>query len=239
MFTTLIETDNHARGGSARGTVISVVTHAALIVATVIVTLPSEYSLSAREIPVGPVYTVLPPRSERPATPSRSPANRRAQDASRAPEAPRRVDLQFTLPVDDLASEPVVDLADGGEVTFGPGVSSIGGTVLSGDAGGGEAGVVRDVGTVDRPPRLRDGSAPPRYPESLRSAGIDGSVTLEFVVDSGGSVEQESVSVIAATHPAFTAAASDAVRRYRFSPGMASGARVRTRMRQSFQFSLR
>jgi protein TonB len=83
------------------------------------------------------------------------------------------------------------------------------------------------------------GAPTPRYPETLREAGIQGEVTLEFVVDTTGRVEQGSVRVLSSTADAFVVSVRDALAGTRYHPALVGGQRVRQLVRQGFVFSLR
>lgn len=90
---------------------------------------------------------------------------------------------------------------------------------------------------VDIPARGDSLSRPqPAYPEALLFSGEPGHVLSEFVVDTLGHVELETVGVILSTDPKFT----DAVRRvlpdWAYAPAMLNGKRVRQLVQQSFQF---
>lgn len=82
------------------------------------------------------------------------------------------------------------------------------------------------------------GSAVPRYPSMLQSAGVDGYVRAQFVVDTLGRVVQGSFRVLETTHDLFTAAVRDALVRARFSPAEAGGRKVRQLVEQTFTFSI-
>ena len=56
----------------------------------------------------------------------------------------------------------------------------------------------------------------PRYPEVMRSVGIQGEVRLSFVVQPDGSVEGESVVIDRSTNRAFEQPALGAVRQWKF-----------------------
>ena len=88
---------------------------------------------------------------------------------------------------------------------------------------------------VDDPPSLLT-AGPLRYPPVLREAGITGSVTLAFVIDTEGRVEERGVEVVSATHPGFVAAATETIRASRFHPARSHGAPVRVRVRQTIVF---
>jgi len=80
--------------------------------------------------------------------------------------------------------------------------------------------------------------AHPRYPESLRSASIDGRVLIEFLVDTTGRVDMKSVRVISSTHDLFTKAVTDALPSFRFKPAEISGHRIAARAQMPFEFQL-
>ncbi|BET69097.1 hypothetical protein ASA1KI_40150 [Opitutales bacterium ASA1] len=76
----------------------------------------------------------------------------------------------------------------------------------------------------------------PTYPYEAKQAGLVGWVRVLFVVDETGSVRNARVD--ASSHREFEAAALDAIRLWKFTPGMKDGAAVRTRMLLPFKFSL-
>jgi protein TonB len=82
------------------------------------------------------------------------------------------------------------------------------------------------------------GAPAPRYPEALRSAGVEGDVTIEFVVDTLGRVEAGSMRKISSTADAFFVSVCDAVTGTLFHPALVAGRRVRQLVRQQFVFSL-
>jgi TonB family protein len=76
----------------------------------------------------------------------------------------------------------------------------------------------------------------PRYPAVLQSAGVAGSVVVEFVIDTTGRVERASVRIIESSHPAFADAARAAVLGARFRPAHLAGSSVRQITRQAVRF---
>ena len=82
------------------------------------------------------------------------------------------------------------------------------------------------------------GTATPRYPAMLQSAGVEGTVRAQFVVDTLGRVEQGSFRALESTHDLFTTAVRDALGRARFKPAEVGGHRVRQLVEQSFSFSI-
>lgn len=90
---------------------------------------------------------------------------------------------------------------------------------------------------VDQPAR-RVHVVEPVYPSALRTAGIEGSVRLSFIIDTLGNVEPGSVTVLAASRPGFVVSATTAVRGQRFIPAQRRGVVVRTRAEQTVRFAL-
>lgn len=76
-----------------------------------------------------------------------------------------------------------------------------------------------------------------RYPAVQREAGIEGAVTLSYVIDTEGRVESDGIEVVRATLPAFIPAAEEAVQTSRFHPAMKHHQAVRVRVRQTVTFS--
>jgi TonB family protein len=56
------------------------------------------------------------------------------------------------------------------------------------------------------------------YPVPLREAGVEGTATVQFVVNSDGAVAEGSAEVLAASHPMFGKAGLDVVRQAVFTP---------------------
>ncbi|HWA87048.1 MAG TPA: energy transducer TonB, partial [Opitutus sp.] len=77
---------------------------------------------------------------------------------------------------------------------------------------------------------------PPSYPVDLRSAGIEGSAEVAFVVDQSGHARD--VTCPSSTHPYFARAAESAIRQWRFAPALKDGQPVATSLRQTIQFNL-
>jgi len=74
----------------------------------------------------------------------------------------------------------------------------------------------------------------PAYPTELRKAKIDGVVTLLFIVSEEGRVEDARIEN--STRPEFEKPALDAIRKWRFRPGVKDGQPVRTYSRIPMRF---
>jgi protein TonB len=73
-----------------------------------------------------------------------------------------------------------------------------------------------------------------RYPSEMRGKKIEGQVTVIFVVDSSGKVVDPRVEK--SNHVAFEKPALDAVRQWKFEPGLKAGQRVSCRMKVPIRF---
>jgi protein TonB len=104
------------------------------------------------------------------------------------------------------------------------------------------SGVRSDIGQVfriedlDQIPTNRGVRQPPQYPFEMKRNGINGEVTLQFIVDMNGTVRD--VEVIKSTHREFEKPAMDAVYKWQFRPGRKGGKAVNTRMQIPINFTL-
>jgi protein TonB len=78
----------------------------------------------------------------------------------------------------------------------------------------------------------------PRYPETLRQSGIAGEVLVQFVVDTLGRVDMNSVKILKSTHDLFTAAVRSALPQFRFKPAEVNGKRTAAMAQMPFDFQL-
>jgi len=92
---------------------------------------------------------------------------------------------------------------------------------------------IPNVRSLDRIPRAVVQSAP-SYPATMRSSATNGSVTVEFVVDTTGRVV--SAEAVKWTHHDFVDSAVRAVLRWRFEPGTLNGRKVSFRMAVPIEF---
>lgn len=74
----------------------------------------------------------------------------------------------------------------------------------------------------------------PTYPNEMRKARVEGIVTLALVVDESGHVEEARIEK--SSHPDFEKPALEAIRKWRFRPGMKDGQAVRAYLLQTFRF---
>ena len=90
-----------------------------------------------------------------------------------------------------------------------------------------------DVSDLEKRPEPVSQVAPV-YPSELRKAKVEGAITLIFVLTEDGRVEDPRVEH--SSRPEFEKPALDAIRKWRFSPGLKDGKGVRTYVRVPMRF---
>lgn len=90
----------------------------------------------------------------------------------------------------------------------------------------------------ERPETIAGTCIQPQYPAILQQAGIEGRVTIEFVIDTLGRAERNSLRIVNTAHDLFVAPARNAVLSCRFRPGRISGRAVRVRVQQPINFAI-
>ncbi len=94
---------------------------------------------------------------------------------------------------------------------------------------------VFDLSKLDQQPVAKF-QARPQYPFEMRRAGIAGEVTVDFIVDSNGDVQN--AYAIKSSQREFEAAAVQAVTKWKFKPGRKGGRNVNTHMQVPIVFTL-
>jgi TonB family protein len=89
---------------------------------------------------------------------------------------------------------------------------------------------------VDSPAAYDQRSAAPIYPDSLQRLGIEGSVMAQFVVDTTGHVEMESVRLLESTNLRFTESVLKALPLMLFRPATHNGQKARQIVEVPFRF---
>lgn len=92
---------------------------------------------------------------------------------------------------------------------------------------------------VDESVTLRPGNPSPRYPESLLAAGVEAVVSVRFVVDSTGKVDEPTIEFGTHVQQLFMDAIRASLRRARFFPARFAGTVVPQLVQQEFRFELR
>ena len=216
------------------GTIASGLLHAALISAAIAVARPTRGGAVTATRRDSTVIYVVPPAVKRSAPQEqrigRPPTNPRLPNYDRVLEIPIAPPVELRGPV-------IADTAVCRDCTTG---AATGSSITTGVVAAAPIGTgVMDVHDVDRAPRLIGRPIEPRYPATLREAGVQGRVIVQFVVDTLGRAEVGDLQVIQSPHVLFTESVREALARYRFVPGEAGGRRVPTRVQIPFDFKLR
>jgi protein TonB len=91
---------------------------------------------------------------------------------------------------------------------------------------------------VEKPVTESSNTQRPRYPDILKSAGVEGEVLAQFVVDTTGHVEINTFKVLKTSHELFAAAVRSALPGMRFIPAEVGQKRVRQLVQQPFVFAI-
>lgn len=91
---------------------------------------------------------------------------------------------------------------------------------------------------VEKPVAQIPGTGAPRYPDALRSSGVEGEVQAQFVVTEDGKAEPSTFKVLKATNDLFANAVRTALPNMRFYAAEVGGRKVKQLVQQSFQFKL-
>ncbi len=221
---------------SVGGKIASAIMHVVLIALAVQATLNAGQKKEAREQKIDFVQVKKdepPPPKDEPKPPP--------PDVTAAPPPPKGFQV-LTAPVNIPDVLPEIDLSKKltNEADFtGKGV-----------AGGRDKGVVGGVAQainsdqplfefqVEKPVMQAPGSAQPRYPDILKSAGVEGEVLAQFVVDTTGRAEAGSFKVLKTSHELFASAVKNALPNMKFLPAEVGGRKVRQLVQQPFVFAI-
>ena len=236
MFDNLIISNpKSARGRGVPGTAFSMTMHVVLIYLAVVAT--AKVQEAAKEAALDTTMIFLTEEAEQEPEPEPEPeqAPQVVVNLNPPPKGFQTVDAPIDIPTDI----PPIDLTQRFDPRDFSGEGQEGG-VFSGVVGGtGPVDLSQTFleAAVDEPPERLTGPNL-RYPEMLRQAGIEGSVILEFVIDTTGRVEASSMKVISSTNRAFEGPATDVIRRSTYRPGRVRGVAVRVLVQQSITFSI-
>ncbi|HEX6810517.1 MAG TPA: energy transducer TonB [Planctomycetota bacterium] len=167
---------------------------------------------------------------------------------ARAEQAPDAEELISNLEQQPADAAPALDaaslsaigdalLGQGGGGDFAAAMSFASGGRIGGTGRGGalDETMVQafSLTDLDQKPRAVF-QAEPLFPKEMRGKKVEGVVAVIFVVDPAGKVAEPRVQQ--SSHPAFDKPAVDAVRQWKFEPGVKAGKRVPCKMRVSIRF---
>jgi len=234
MFNQLIES-KPKKQKMAGGTVFSIVLHSVLIGGAVVATASAgiaDDKTKQEKIQFVEMKKEPPPPKKEPPPPPKEVVMKapppKGFQVLRAP-----VEIPIKIPEIDLTKK-VTDEAD----FSGKGVK---GGIAKGVEGG--TGIVDPNQTyfefqVEKPVSQIPGTGVPRYPDALRSSGVEGEVQAQFVVNEDGRAEVGTFKVLKATNDLFASAVRSALPNMRFYAAEVGGKKVKQLVQQSFQFKL-
>ena len=236
------------RFGAARLGVasFSIITHASLITFAVVASGPRPLSVSdTRTIPVEKLHFVS--TAELVNRAARGPAGALARAVKKAVRllVPDMSRLQVVtdeslaalaklpaVPTEIDLSSRITGESDFGEVDTGALVNASAMWALTHPGKNGAYG--QDA--VERIAWPHRDNPRPRYPAELQRAGIEGTLVVQFVVDSTGRIDEKTLTFPTDAQPGFLRAVRDALLRSRFFPAELAGMRVRQLVQQQFTF---
>lgn len=222
-----------ARQRRAGGATLAVVVHVAIIAA---VATGAAQGTTPFKKPEVVVVSLTPPKVPVPrdVVPRTSPATRSVPTLSSV--VIRRVDVPVVVPRELPPVDLRAGLASDSIVIGGASSSSVasmaGVSTVAGSETGNRDWDVREIFAHV----LAQGK--PRYPEQLRSAGVDGRVLVQFVVDTTGRIDPASIRILESTHELFSRAVRDALTAFRFAPAEVGGRRVSALAQMPFDFHI-
>ncbi len=219
------------RDRSIRGTAVSIVVHAGLIAAAVAATAAADPA-PPRDPEVGVIHYFPPPTNPDPNPAPRHPGPVTTSPSDPLPRLPVPDGLEDGIPVPNTSEIETAPIVFGGGDT-----TPSGATASEGGGGGGEPGLYFEY-NVDQAARALAGNPVPEYPRALRNANVEGTVLVQFVIDTTGRADLRSFRAIASPHTLFADAVRDAVARMRFRPARVGEHPVRVLVQQSFAFRL-
>lgn len=234
MFNQLIESKRR-KSKSMGGTVFSFVFHSALIGAAVVAT--AKAGIADDKTKAEKIQFVE--MKKEPPKPKEAPPPPPPKEVMKAP--PPKGFQVLRAPVEIPIKLPEIDLnkAVTNEADFS------GKGVKGGIAKGVEGGTPQRLSDqpyfefqVEKPVQQIPGTGTPRYPDALRSSGVEGEVQAQFVVNEDGKADMSTFKILKATNDLFGSAVRSALPQMRFYAAEVGGHKVKQLVQQSFQFKL-
>jgi len=257
MILQLLESKHEKKGRSAGGTIFSILFHSLIIFLAVFATARAgtrkkdnaetkvNFVTVKKDVPPPPKKEPPPPKE----APKPKPPTPKVVNVPQLPKVappqgfkvvPPPVNIPTTIPTIDLSKALTNENDFSGKGVAGGSSSGVkGGTGKEGDTGknaGVEHGPYMEF-QVEKTVEKIGGEAP-IYPEDLKSAGVEGQVLAQFVVNESGRYEPGTLKILNSSNSQFTAAVKDALPRMRFSAAQIGGRKVQQLVQMPFQFHI-
>jgi protein TonB len=222
MSINLIESE-HRSQKSLGGTFVSIALHASVI--TLAVYASANAGVISVRVPSDTTIVFYPQHPQDPTPTPSAPAH--PLDPA-TPRLPRRPVIGFQPvigdpplpPIDPSPSTASVDsLFRDGE----PGSDVHGATTTT----GADSGEPLFASQVEKPATARGGNPVPKYPSLLESSRVEGTLLVQFIVDTLGTADMTSFKVLESTNDLFAESLRATLPRWRFYPAEAGGRKVR------------
>jgi protein TonB len=228
MFNNLIESKRKT-DRSVGGTLFSILAHAAVVAALVVLTLHAGEKVVekvvAEDVKFAETKKDPPPEEKKPPPPDVA-----------APPPPKGFQV-LVAPVNIPDKIPDVDLSK--SVTDENDFSGKG--VAGGTSKGVEGGTPTDQPLfefqVEKPVLAKDGNPVPKYPGMLESSRVEGDVLVQFVVDTLGRAEMNTYKVLKTSNELFAQEVRRVLPFYKFYPAEAGGRKVKQFVQLPFRFA--
>ncbi len=236
MFDTLIV--SNPQGKTVRrgvpGTMWSMILHGVLVYAAIQATLKAE-EIAQETIADTTMIFLTEEQEPEPEPEPDEPPPPQIVSLNPPPKGFQTVEAPIDIPTDI----PPIDLSTRFDPRDFSGQGVEGGVFSGVEGGTGPVDLTQTFleAAVDEPPERLSGPNP-RYPEMLRQAGIEGQVVMEFVIDTAGRVEENSIKILHSTNRAFEGPARDVIQRSVFRPGRVRGVPVRVLVQQAISFNI-
>src|SRR6266550_1544295 len=255
MILQLLESKPEKKRRSAGGTIFSILLHSLIIFLAIFATARAgtrkrdnaetkvNFVSVKKDVPPPPKKEPPPPKeAPKPKAPTPKVVNV-PQLPKEAPVAPPKGFKVVPPPVNIPTTIPTVDLSKA--LTNENDFSGKG--VAGGSSSGVKGGTGKNAGAPEHGPYMefqvekvveKIGGEAPTYPEDLKSAGVEGQVLAQFVVNESGRYEPGTLKILNSSNSQFTAAVKDALPRMRFSAAQTGGKKVQQLVQMPFQFHI-
>lgn len=233
MFTTLLES-KPKRDRSPGGVIASVILHAGLIGLAVVVTLNAGLRSEKEHRQEDVKFVEVKKEAPKPEPPKPPPPQTVVQ-----PPPPKGFQV-VTPPLNIPTKIPDVDLSKAvtNEADFsGKGVE---GGVARGVVGGKAQPTDQPYFAfqVEKPVLAMENGPKPTYPSMLQSAGVEGEVLVQFVVDTTGRADMSTLKILKSTNDLFTESVKNVLPRMRFYAAETGGRKVKQVVQMPFNFTV-
>jgi len=220
MFQNLIES-KPKKERSAGGALFSVVLHAVLGALLVVATLNAGQRIKEKNRQEDVKFVEVKPKEPPPPEPVKQPPPQQVM----APPPPKGFQV-LTAPINIPDKILDVDLSKAvtNEADFsGKGVA---GGRANGVAGGTPSDQPLFEFQVEKTVEKKEGPSP-KYPQLLQDQGVTGEVMVQFVVDTLGRVEMNSIKFLKSSNELFSQSVKNVLPEWKFLPAEAGGHKVR------------